>query len=315
VFDGIALVLSFVVYFLTMADTVPYWDSGEFIATSFILGVPHPPGSPLYLIIGRVFSMIPFNPDIAFRINLISPVVSALAIMYLYLSTVKLITNYRGKIESAMDAIITFGGSFVGALTFAFTDSHWFNAVEAEVYGFSTFFTAIVVWLILHWQERADEKGNERYILIIAYMIGLATGIHLLNLLTLPFIALIIYFRKYEFSYKGFLITSVITGAVFLVINTGIINGMPKLVNAIGLNLVVVLSLIIVGGMIFTIIQKQFRYALALTSIVLILIGYSSYATIFIRSGQQPAINENDPSTVPVPCRQWHEVQWKDRFH
>jgi hypothetical protein len=214
-----------------------------------------------------------------------------------------------------MDAIITFGGSFVGALTFAYTDSHWFNAVEAEVYGFSTFFTAIVVWLILHWQERADEKGNERYILIIAYMIGLATGIHLLNLLTLPFIALIIYFRKYEFSYKGFLITSVITGAVFLVINTGIINGMPKLVNAIGLNLVVVLSLIIVGGMIFTIIQKQFRYALALTSIVLILIGYSSYATIFIRSGQQPAINENDPSTVPRAIAYMEREQYGQMFH
>jgi len=139
-----------------MADTVPYWDSGEFIATSYILGVPHPPGSPLYLIIGRVFSMIPFNPDIAFRVNLISPVVSALAVMYLYLSTVKLISNYRGKIKTQIDAVIVFGSSFVGALTFAFTDSHWFNAVEAEVYGFSTFFTAIVVWLILHWAERAD---------------------------------------------------------------------------------------------------------------------------------------------------------------
>ena len=212
-----------------MADTVPYWDSGEFIATSYILGVPHPPGSPLYLIIGRVFSMIPFNPDIAFRLNLISPIVSALAIMYLYLSTVKLISNYRGKIQSQMDSIIVFGGSLVGALTFAFTDSHWFNAVEAEVYGFSTFFTAIVVWLILHWAERADEKGNERYILIIAYMLGLATGVHLLNLLALPFIALIIYFRKFDFSYKGFLITTIITGVVYLVINAGIINGMPCL--------------------------------------------------------------------------------------
>ena len=282
-----------------MADTVPYWDSGEFIATSFILGVPHPPGSPLYLIIGRVFSMIPFNPDIAFRINLISPVVSALAVMYLYLSTVKLISNYRGKIECSMDAIITFGGSLVGALTFAFTDSQWFNAVEAEVYGFSTFFTAIVVWLILHWAERADEKGNERYILIIAYMIGLATGVHLLNLLALPFIALIIYFKKYEFSYKGFLITTAITGVIYLIINTGIINGVPKIVNAVGLELFLFLCLAIMGGMVFTIIKRQFRYALALTSIVLILVGYSSYATIFIRSGQQPAINENDPSTVP----------------
>ena len=156
----VALGLSFLIYLLTMADTVPYWDSGEFIATSYILGVPHPPGSPLYLIIGRIFSMIPFNPDIAFRINLISPVVSALAVMYLYLASVKLITNYRGKIKTQIDALITFGAALIGALTFAFTDSHWFNAVEAEVYGFSTFFTAIVVWLILHWAERANEKGK-----------------------------------------------------------------------------------------------------------------------------------------------------------
>ena len=163
IFAAVALIISFLVYLLTMADTVPYWDSGEFIATSYILGVPHPPGSPLYLIIGRVFSMLPFNPDIAFRVNLISPVVSALAVMYLYLSTVKLISNYRGVIQNQIDAVIVFGGSLIGALTFAFTDSHWFNAVEAEVYGFSTFFTAIVVWLILHWMERADEKGNERW--------------------------------------------------------------------------------------------------------------------------------------------------------
>ena len=297
-----------------MADTVPYWDSGEFIATSYILGVPHPPGSPLYLIIGRVFSMIPFNPDIAFRINLISPVVSALAVMYLYLSTVKLISNYRGKIQSQMDSIIVFGGSLVGALTFAFTDSHWFNAVEAEVYGFSTFFTAIVVWLILHWAERADEKGNERYILIIAYMLGLATGVHLLNLLALPFIALIIYFKKFDFSYKGFLITTIITGAVYLVINAGIINGMPKLVDRIGLNMVIIFSLAIVGSMIATIIAKKFQYALALTSIVFILIGYSTYATIFIRSGQEPAINENDPSTVARAIAYMEREQYGQMF-
>jgi|TARA_Y100000310_G_scaffold330085_2_gene401110 hypothetical protein len=314
IFAGVALAISFLVYLLTMADTVPYWDSGEFIATSYILGVPHPPGSPLYLIIGRVFSMIPFNPDIAFRVNLISPLVSALAVMYLYLSTVKLISNYRGKIQTQMDAIITFGGSLVGAFTFAFTDSHWFNAVEAEVYGFSTFFTAIVVWLIFHWAERADEKGNERYILIIAYMIGLATGVHLLNLLALPFIALIIYFRKYKFSYKGFLITTAITGVVYLVINVGIINGTPKLVDSIGLNLVIILSLAITGAMIATIVMKKFQYALALTSIVLILIGYSSYATIFIRSGQEPAINENDPSTVARAIAYMEREQYGQMF-
>ena len=298
IFAVSSFLVSFIVYLLTMADTVPYWDSGEFIATSYILGVPHPPGSPLYLIIGRVFSMLPFNPDIAFRVNLISPLVSAFAIMFLYLSCVKLIMSYRGKIQSHIDSLIVFGSSLVGSLTFAFTDSHWFNAVEAEVYGFSTFFTAIVVWLILHWSEKADEKGNERYILIIAYMIGLATGVHLLNLLALPFLALIIFFRKYDFSYKGFAITTVITGLVFYLINTGIINGMPKLVSAIGLPALMIIYLVIFGSMIASIVYKKYLYALGLTSTVLILIGYSSYAMIFIRSEQKPAINENDPSTV-----------------
>ena len=310
----VALGLSFLIYLLTMADTVPYWDSGEFIATSYILGVPHPPGSPLYLIIGRIFSMIPFNPDIAFRINLISPVVSSLAVMYLYLASVKLITNYRGKIKTQIDALITFGAALIGALTFAFTDSHWFNAVEAEVYGFSTFFTAIVVWLILHWAERANEKGNERYILIIAYMIGLATGVHLLNLLALPFIALIIYFKKYKFSFKGFFITALITGAVYLIINVGIINGTPKLVDSIGLSMTILLSLAIFGAMVYTISIKKIQYALALTSVVLILIGYSTYAMIFIRSGQSPAINENDPSTVSRAIAYMEREQYGQMF-
>ena len=152
---------------------------------------------------------------------LISPVVSALAIMFLYLSSVKLIMSFRGKIKSQIDSIIVFGSSLVGSLTFAFTDSHWFNAVEAEVYGFSTFFTAVVVWLILHWSEKADDKGNERFILIIAYMIGLATGVHLLNLLALPFLALIIFFLRSSKSFfatgsSGFLLNHSLTTACAL---------------------------------------------------------------------------------------------------
>ena len=143
------LIVTFIVYFDTMAPTVSYWDCGEFIAVSHTLGVPHPPGSPFFLLMGRIFSMLPFNEDIAFRVNVISPLVSALAAMLLYLSTVKVITHWRGRVKNITDVMIVFGSGAVGALTFAFTDSHWFNAVEAEVYAFSTFFTAIVVWLIL----------------------------------------------------------------------------------------------------------------------------------------------------------------------
>ena len=295
---GIVFLVSFLVYYDTMAPTVSFWDCGEFIATSHTLGVPHPPGSPLFLIIGRVFSMIPFSPDIAFRVNLISVLVSAFAVMLLYLIIVKVIAHWRGGIKENSDVIIAFGGALVGTLTFAFTDSHWFNAVEAEVYSMSTFFTAIVVWLILHWSERAEEQGNERYILIIAYMIGLAIGIHLLNLLALPFIALIIYFRKQSFEWKSFLITIGITGVTFVIIHNGVIKGLPKLAGEIGVFGVVVAVLIVFGIMIWSIVNKQQLLSIVFTSMVLILIGYSSYTIIFIRSGQDPVIDENDPETV-----------------
>jgi hypothetical protein len=254
--------------------------------------------------------MIPFSPDIAFRVNLISVFVSALAVMLLYLIIVKVIAHWRGGIKENSDVIIAFGGALVGALTFAFTDSHWFNAVEAEVYSMSTFFTAIVVWLILHWSERAEEKGNERYILIIAYMIGLAIGIHLLNLLALPFIALIIYFRKQSFEWKSFLITIGITGVTFVIIHNGVIKGLPKLASEIGIFGVVVAVLIVFGIMIWSIVNKQQLLSIVFTSMVLILIGYSSYTIIFIRSGQDPVIDENDPETVTAAVSYMEREQY-----
>ncbi len=294
----IVLAFSFLIYFMTMSPTVSFWDCGEFIATSYTLGVPHPPGSPLYLIIGRIFSMLPFNDDIAFRVNIISPIVSAIAVMLLYLIIVKFAASWRGGINNKSDAVIAFGGALVGSLTFAFTDSHWFNAVEAEVYAMSTFFTVIVAWLILHWAERADKPGNERYILIIAYILGLATGVHILNLLALPFIALIIYFKKLPFNWKTFLITTGITGFTFLVIHNGIIKGLPKLAVLIGLTGVCISVLIVFGAMIWAIKERKKLLSIIFTSIVLILIGYSSYTIIFIRSGQDPVIDENDPETI-----------------
>ena len=119
----VVFLLTFVVYFDTMAPTVSYWDCGEFIAVSHTLGVPHPPGSPFFLLLGRIFSMIPFNDDVAFRVNIISPLVSALAVMLLYLSIVKVVTHWRGKVNSSIDSLIVFGGGVSGALAFAFTDS------------------------------------------------------------------------------------------------------------------------------------------------------------------------------------------------
>ena len=291
--------LTFVVYFDTMAPTVSYWDCGEFIAVSHTLGVPHPPGSPFFLLLGRIFSMLPFSEDIAFRVNIISPLVSALAVMLLYLSIVKVVTHWRGEIKNISDSLIVFGGGVSGALAFAFTDSHWFNAVEAEVYAFSTFFTAIVVWLILLWNEKADQKGHERYLLIIAYMIGLATGLHLLNLLAIPFITLIIYFRKYKVEWKTFGINVLITAVIFFVIHNGIIKGLPKMAAGfLGVWGTAFLIFSIFSLMVWAILNKQHLISFAATSLVLVLLGYSTYTMIFIRSNQDPTIDENDPETV-----------------
>ena len=281
-----------------MAPTVSFWDCGEFIATSYSLGVPHPPGSPLFLIIGRLFSMLPLSNDIAFRVNIISPIVSAIANMLLYLIIVKVIVHWRKSINNINDVVVVFGAAFIGAITFAFTDSHWFNAVEAEVYAMSTFFTAIVVWLILHWSERAEAKGNERYILIIAYMVGLAIGVHLLNLLALPFIALIIYFRKQEFDWKSFGITILLTGLTFFVIHNLIIKGLPRLAGSVGIFAVVIIIIAIVGAMIWAVISHKQMLALIFTSLVLILIGYSTYTIVFIRSNQNPNIDVGEPNTI-----------------
>ena len=312
ILGAMTFLISFIVYFDTMAPSVSYWDCGEFIAVSYTLGVPHPPGSPLFLLLGRIASMLPISEDIAFRVNLLSPLASAFSVLFLYFIIVQLVNHWRGKIETNTDALIAFGAGIVGSLTFAFTDSHWFNAVEAEVYAFSTFFTAIVVWLALLWSEKANEKGNERYILIIAYMIGLATGLHLLNLLTIPFVALLIYFKKYKFEWTSFSILVVVTGFVFFIIHNVIIKGMPKIADAIGVSATALLVITIFASMVWAILNHKQLLSIVLTSIVLVLIGYSTYAMIFIRSNQNPGIDENDPETVEAFISYLEREQYGD---
>jgi len=353
----LTFLLSWIVYMDTLAPTVSFWDCGEFIATSYTLGVPHPPGSPLYLLIGRFFTMLPIGNDIAYRVNLISPIVSSFSVMFLFLIIVQLLKSW-GRPVKPLQKIAVYGGAFIGAMTFAFTDSHWFNAVEAEVYAFSTFLTAIVVWLILFWEQRSDKPGHERYLLLIAYIIGLATGIHLLNLLAIFFVALIIYFKRTEIPSIGWLIADIIIGvagvsliflfwraivgssfsaqsvltvgsflgiylylyyhtkserykehsknvlmaitasAAFLVIYGGVIRGIPKIADSFGVGMVVVTVLIIFLATAWVIRKKHHIASLVLMSLVLIIVGYSSYATIFIRSSQNPTIDENDPETT-----------------
>ena len=173
-----------------MAPTVSFWDTGEFIATSHILGVPHPPGSPLFLLVGKFFSLIPLSSDIAFRVNIFSPIISALTISLLFL----ICNEFIDRVDPNDDnRFFKMWSSLTASLTFAFTHSHWFNAVETEVYAFSGFMTALVVYLIMLWSKKIDDSSHVVYLMLISYIIGLATGLHLLNLLTIPFIGLIIY--------------------------------------------------------------------------------------------------------------------------
>jgi len=196
---GLAVFLITVItYFLTVQSSVSFWDCGEFIASSYLLQVPHPPGTPLFLILGRLFSMIPFAENIAFRVNAISVLSSAFTVLFLYLIAVKLIENFRSKDDNKLsDAVAVYIASAIGALSLAFADTFWFNAVEAEVYALTTFFIGFVVWLMMVWNEKADKKDNEKYLIFIAYLIGLATGVHLLSLLAIVPILMVIMFRKY----------------------------------------------------------------------------------------------------------------------
>lgn len=191
-------IITAVVYFMTVQANVSFWDCGEFIASSNLLQVPHPPGTPFYLILGRFFSMLPFGDNIAFRVNAISVLSSAFTIMFLYLVAVKVIENFKKSEESSfIESIGTYLAAAIGALSLAFSNTFWANSMEAEVYALATFFIAIVTWLMVVWNEKADNDDNEKYIILIAYLVGLSTGVHLMAVLAIVPIVLTIYVRKY----------------------------------------------------------------------------------------------------------------------
>ena len=168
---SIALLLfavSLAVYWITGSPTVVFWDVGEFIAAAFLLQVPHPPGAPLFLLIGRVFGMIPIGSDVAVRMHFISVLASALTVMMTYLIIVRFIAMFRGQPQSLADRLTVFGGAAVGALSLAFGKTFWFNALEAEVYGMSMLLMSLMLWLGLRWFERATWERSDVYILLVA---------------------------------------------------------------------------------------------------------------------------------------------------
>jgi len=298
-----------ILYCITIAPTASFWDSGEFIAVAHGLQVNHPPGAPFYSLVGRLFSMFMPVSYVALSINFISALSSALTVMLLYLIIIRLVEEFRGPAEEmeTMDLIGMYGGALLGAFAFSVTDTFWFNAVEAEVYAPSMFFTAIVVWLALKWSEHHEEPYNERWLVLIAYMFGLALGVHLLNLLALFFVALIIYFKKNNFTLISFSITGAIASVSFLIIYPFTVQMLPGIMDnieratygLIGPITFIALVIAVIGGAIYYTHKKNMRIAnIVMLCYAMIIIGYSSYSVIFIRSIADPPIDENDPETV-----------------
>lgn len=315
----VAFAVAMIVYTLTVEPTASFWDCGEFIACSYKLEVPHPPGAPFFLLVGRMFSMLAMGDvtQVAYWVNMLSVLSSAFAILFLFWS----VTHLTGKIlqvkkgaETGTEQMLMLGAGLVAALTCTFSDSFWFSAVEAEVYGMSSFFTAFVFWAILKWENKESESDRARWLILIAYMMGLSIGVHLLNLVTIPVLGLIVYFNyKEEVTKWGIISTLLISSAIILIIMVGIIPGLPSVagsieilfVNSFGLPFgsgVIFFALVFLGALIFGIrysIRKA-KYILntALLCFTFIMIGYSSYAIVLIRSGYNPPIDENNPEEI-----------------
>ncbi len=289
-----------ILYLLTMAPTFSFWDCGEFIATAVTLGIPHPPGAPLFLLLGRLFSMIPFFSDIGARVNLISTLASAATVMLTYLIIVRLIVLYRKSdpaLWSPAEKVSAYGGAVIGALALALSDSFWFNAVEAEVYALSSFFTAMVVWLILRWHEEDPKPGHERWLLLVMYMIGLSIGVHLLSLLAVFAVALVYYFKKYDVTLKSFALLTVASSGLFFLIYIGIIKGLPILLQLTSWWGFILLLVLLGYSAWYSHLHRKALMNTLVMSLFLIIIGYTSYGLIYVRAQAGPPINENNPSS------------------
>jgi hypothetical protein len=227
------------VYILTVEQTASFWDPGEFIAVSYKLQVPHPPGAPFFLLIYRMFGFLALGDGlaVAYWMNVGSAVFSGLTILFLFWSITlfgRKLFNIQKGLESKGQTITLMGAGIIGSLVYTFTDSFWFSAVEAEVYAMSSFFTAIVIWAFLKWDVIEDPRDENRWMIFIAYLVGLSIGVHLLNLVTLPALALVYYFKKYQNpNFKGGIVALIIGGVALIIINNLIIPGLPSLAGSI----------------------------------------------------------------------------------
>ena len=362
-----------VVYCLTIESSASFWDCPEFITTGFKLEVGHPPGAPFFMLTANLFSQLASDPSqVAYMVNVMSALLSAGCILFLFWSithlTRRLICGTSSTIKTGQ-MITIIGAGLVGALAYTFSDTFWYSAVEGEVYAYSSFFTAVVFWFILKWEEEADSVRSDRWIILIAYMMGLSVGVHLLNLLCIPAIVLIYYYKKRpNAGWKGSLMALILSAVLIAAILYGIVPGIVKVggwfellfVNGLSMPFntgLIIYIVVLVAALVWSIwetyaarsaartyiafiavvaltglpfyghgvkcvilglvvlaalaaylfnmdkLKEQWRMSArvmstALVSIMMIVIGYSSYAVIVVRSSANPPMDQNSPEDI-----------------
>jgi hypothetical protein len=303
-------------YISTVEPTASLWDCSEFILSAYKLEVGHPPGAPLFAMLGHLFTMLASPEKAALMANILSALCSAFTILFLFWSITYLarrFVNKRISELSASDIILIMSSGFIGALAYTFSDTFWFSAVEGEVYATSSFITAVVFWAILKWEEQADSAYSNRWLILITYITGLSIGVHLLNLLVVPAIVFVYYFKKYEITRKGIIYTSIVAIILLGILVWGIIPQTPVIASRFEIFFVNTLGLPINSGLLFFVValtailsylvyytHKTRRIILNTITLGLsfCLLGFGSYAMIVIRSSADTPMNQNRPDNV-----------------
>ncbi|MFC5282188.1 DUF2723 domain-containing protein [Pedobacter alpinus] len=329
----LSFLIATTVYILTLEPSASYWDCGEFISAAFKLQIVHQPGAPLFLMVGKIFSLFASDPKmVAYCVNVSSAISSGATIMFLFWTITALgrkITLKTSTEVNSTSLISIMGAGLVGALAYAFSDSFWFSAVEAEVYAMSSLSTAVVFWAILKWDAHADEPYADKWLIFIAYVMGLSIGVHLLNLLVIPAMALVYYFRRTKTATTNGVFVALFVGVIILgFIQYGIIQYMIKIganfdlffVNTLGFGFgsgVIFFSVIIVATTIwltlYSIKKQKPVLNLAMLSFIFILFGYSSFAMIVIRAKANPTLNNSNPSDAFSFLSYLNREQYGDR--
>lgn len=318
------------VYLSTIEPTTSFWDCGEFIASAYKLEVGHPPGAPFFMMVARLFAMFAPAGYEATAVNVMSALCSSFTILFLFWS----ITHFAKKIadksegEESSKTLAIMGAGAIGALAYTFSDSFWFSAVEGEVYAMSSLFTALVFWAILKWETMAEKGLELRWIILIAYLMGLSIGVHLLNLLAIPAIAYVYYFKRFKPDFKGIVFTGALSMVILLFVQYGIVQGFLKLaakfelffVNDLGMSFnsgVIAYALFVIGAitaLIWFSHKRQWRVVnISTISLLMVLIGYSSFALIVIRSSANPPMDENNPENLFTLLSYLNREQYGDR--